>query len=66
MLPLTERVPKCILPVRGRPLIGRQIDTLSRCGVTDVTVLVGFAAAAVETTLAELYGAGRIRTPYNP
>lgn len=66
LLPLTERVPKCILPVRGRPLIGRQIDTLARCGVTDVTVVVGFAAEAVETTLAELYGPGRIRTLYNP
>ena len=29
LLPLTERVPKCVLPVR-RPLIGRQIDTLAR------------------------------------
>jgi choline kinase len=66
LLPLTERVPKCILPVRARPLIGWQIDTLARCGVTDVTVLVGFAADAVETTLAELYGPGRIRTLYNP
>ena len=66
LLPLTERVPKCILPVRGRPLIGWQIDTLSRCGVTDVTVIVGFAAEAVETTLAQLYGPGRIRTLYNP
>ena len=66
LLPLTERVPKCILPVRARPLIGWQIDTLARCGVSDVTVLVGFAADAVETTLAELYGPGRIRTLYNP
>ena len=66
LLPLTERVPKCILPVRARPLIGWQIDTLARCGITDVTVLVGFAADAVETTLAELYGPGRIRTLYNP
>ena len=66
LLPLTERVPKCVLPVRGRPLIGRQIDTLARCGVTDVTVVVGFAAEAVEATLAELYGPGRIRTLHNP
>ncbi len=66
LLPLTERVPKCILPVRGRPLIGRQIDTLARCGIEDVSVVVGFGAEAVETSLAELYGPGRIRTLYNP
>lgn len=66
LLPLTERVPKCILPVCGRPLIGRQIDTLARCGIGDVTVIVGFGAEGVETLLAELYGPGRIRTLYNP
>lgn len=66
LLPLTERVPKCILPVRGRPLIGWQIDTLARCGIADVTVIVGFAAESVETTLLELYGPRRIRTLYNP
>jgi choline kinase len=66
LLPLTERVPKCILPVRERPLIGWQIDTLARCGIADVTVIVGFAAESVETTLVELYGPRRIRTLYNP
>jgi choline kinase len=66
LLPLTERVPKCVLPVRGRPLIGWQIDTLARCGVADVTVVVGFAAEVVESTLAQLYVPGRIRTLYNP
>ncbi len=66
LLPLTERVPKCVLLVRGRPLIGWQIDTLSRCGITDVTVVTGFAADSVEATLGELYGPGRIRTLYNP
>ena len=66
LLPLTERIPKCILPVRGRPLIGWQIDALARCGIDDVTAVVGFGAEAVETRLAELYGPRRIRTLYNP
>jgi L-glutamine-phosphate cytidylyltransferase len=66
LLPLTERAPKCILPVCGQPLIGRQIDTLARCGIGDVTVIVGFGAQAVEKQLVELYGPRRIRTLYNP
>ena len=66
LLPLTEHIPKCILPVRGRPLIGWQVDTLARCGIEDITAVVGFGAEAVETRLAELYGPGRIRTLYNP
>jgi choline kinase len=66
LLPLTERIPKCILPVGGQPIIARQIDTLARCGIEDVTVVVGFGAEAVDTRLVELYGDGRIRTLYNP
>ena len=66
LLPLTERAPKCMLPVRGRPLIGRQIDALLRCGVDDITVVVGFGAESVEAGLAERYGPRRIRTLYNP
>ena len=55
-----------MLPVRGRPLIGWQIDTLARCGIDDVTVVVGFGAESVEARLAERYGPHRIRTLYNP
>ena len=66
LLPLTERAPKCMLPVQGRPLIGRQIDALARCGVDDVTVVVGFGAGLVESGLVEHYGPRRIRTLYNP
>ena len=66
LLPLTERAPKCMLPVGGRPLISRQIDALLSCGVEDITVVVGFGAALVETGLAERYGSRRVRTLYNP
>jgi choline kinase len=66
LLPLTERAPKCMLPVAGQPLVTRQIDTLVACGVEDITVVVGFGAELVETGLAQRYGARRVRTLYNP
>ena len=66
LLPLTERIPKCILPVQGRPLIAWQIDTLIRCGIDDIAVVVGFGAESVETRLAEHFRGQRIRTLYNP
>jgi choline kinase len=66
LLPLTEHIPKCLLPVHGRALVARQIDTLARCGIGDVTVVIGFGAETVEARLAELYGPRRIRTLYNP
>lgn len=66
LLPLTERAPKCMLPVAGRPLISRQIDALLKCGVADIAVVVGFGAELVEAGLAERYGSQRIRTLHNP
>jgi choline kinase len=66
LLPLTERIPKCMLPVQGQPLLEWQIDTLARCGIEDVAVVVGFGAEAVESRLAEVYGPGRVRALYNP
>jgi choline kinase len=66
LLPLTERAPKCMLPVLGRPLISRQIDALIRCGIDDIAVVVGFGAELVEAGLVEHYGARRIRALYNP
>ena len=66
LLPLTERAPKCMLPVRAKPLIGWQIDALFQSGIDDVTVVIGFGAEAVEAGLAARYGPRRVRTLYNP
>jgi choline kinase len=45
--PLTDAVPKCLVPVAGRPVLGRQIDALQRAGVDDVTVVAGYLAPQV-------------------
>ncbi len=33
MGPITRTTPKCLLPVGGKPLLGRWFDQLARCGV---------------------------------
>lgn len=66
LLPYTKEAPKCLVPIQGRPLLAWQIDALRRCGVEDITVVVGFMADAVEAKLAELYGENSIRTLFNP
>src|SRR5687768_9227816 len=38
--PLTDRVPKCLVPLAGRPLLSYWLELLVRHGVTDVTVNV--------------------------
>jgi choline kinase len=67
LLPLTAERPKCLLPLGPKTLIEWQIDVLSRCGVDEIVVVVGFRAALVEALLAKLAQPGlRIRTLLNP
>lgn len=40
--PFTDDRPKCLLEVGGRTLIDHQLSALSRCGITDVVVVVGY------------------------
>ena len=67
LLPLTEDCPKCLLPINSSRLIELQIKHLIECGIDDVTVVVGFRAAAVESFLGVFRRAGlAIRTLFNP
>ena len=65
LLPLTANSPKCILPIRGQTLIEWQIDELAKCGVDQVTVVLGYRADKVERILRSSYGANHVRTVYN-
>ena len=65
LLPLTADCPKCILTVGGRTFIEWQIDELAKCGIDQVTVVLGFRADKVERILRERYGSHRVNTIYN-
>jgi len=66
--PLTDELPKCLLPVRGdQSVLEVQLRTLAECGVDEAVVLVGFGAAQVEACVARRTPAGiRVRTAFNP
>ncbi|RPJ70712.1 MAG: phosphocholine cytidylyltransferase family protein [Acidobacteria bacterium] len=40
--------PKCLMPLGGRPLIERQIESIRSCGISAITAVVGYQAARVE------------------
>ncbi len=44
--------PKALLSFGGRSLLARHIDALRRCGVRDVTVVVGFEAGQIQRAVA--------------
>ena len=46
--PLTERRPKCMIDVRGEPLLQRLVRTLNRSGLHDVTVVRGYCKEAID------------------
>lgn len=44
---LTSGRPKCLLELHGQPILFHQLDLLDACGVTEVTIVTGFAAEHV-------------------
>src|SRR5580692_5191028 len=49
LYPVTERMPKSLAPVAGRPFVDWQIELLRRGGVNDVVMLVGHLADAIQS-----------------
>ncbi len=46
--PLTENQPKCMVDIRGQPLLRRLVSTLRESGVRDVNVVRGYRKEAVD------------------
>jgi NDP-sugar pyrophosphorylase family protein len=55
LLPLTEHVPKPMLPVGDRPLLERTIEQLRRSGIREVTLVTHYLAESIE----QHFGDGR-------
>lgn len=66
LLPLTETLPKCLLPVAGTTVLSLQLDTLERAGVVEAVIITGFMAASVEAEIADRTGPMRVQTLFNP
>jgi choline kinase len=64
--PLTDSAPKCAIAVNDRPLLQWQIEQLVRCGVNDISVVVGFGAEKVDQLLGDIQGPARVKTVFNP
>ncbi|HYI68613.1 MAG TPA: phosphoenolpyruvate mutase [Skermanella sp.] len=45
--PLTESLPKCMIDIRGQPLLGRLVATLKERGIEEVNVVRGFAKETI-------------------
>ncbi len=52
MRPLTDSIPKALIPAGGRPFLDHQLDWLAGHGVTDVVLCVGYRGDAIRAHLA--------------
>ncbi|MDQ2994545.1 MAG: sugar phosphate nucleotidyltransferase, partial [Pseudomonadota bacterium] len=53
--PLTDEIPKPLLPVAGKPLVAYQLEGLARAGYTDIVMNVAYKAEMIM----QLLGDGR-------
>jgi len=67
LLPYTASLPKCLVPVGGRPLLEWQLRNLYQCGVTEAVIVTGFMSGAVSSFTGQLKFPGfSLRILFNP
>ncbi len=54
--PITDTLPKPLIPINGKPIIAHQLEQLERIGITEVIVLTGYLAKSVESFCDEFAG----------
>ena len=53
LLPLTESVPKALVPVNGKPLIVRTIERLAQFGILDITISIRHKADHIREAIGD-------------
>lgn len=67
LLPLTERMPKCLIDLNGGSMLEWQLRALASAGVREAVIVTGFAEAQVEEALTRITPPQMtVRTLFNP
>ena len=59
--PLTDAIPKCLVPVGGRPLLDYWVDSLAEAGVAEARINTHAHADRVREYIASVNAGGRLR-----
>ena len=55
LAPITDTVPKSLVPVNGQPILFQQIECLRSNGIEDITVVSGYLAETLEKRVKESF-----------
>ena len=55
LAPLTDSIPKSLVPVNGKPILFKQIENLYESGITDITVISGYRANMLEAAVHDCF-----------
>lgn len=53
--PLTDKIPKCLVPVNGVPIIAKQIENLVDNGIREIYIVSGYKSDILESVLKGSY-----------
>ena len=51
MLPLTDKIPKPLLPVAGKPLLAHHLNALAKSNIREVVINISYLAEKIKTTI---------------
>lgn len=63
--PLTDRTPKCLLDIEGRPIIDRLLEALAAAGLRETVIVTGYLAERIDAHLAHVPPPLRVRLVRN-
>jgi choline kinase len=55
LAPLTDKCPKALIPVNGKPILIKQIENLLVSGIKDITVIAGYKAEVLSSEISSLF-----------
>ena len=55
LAPLTDTIPKSLVPVNGKPILFKQIENLYENDIFDITVISGYKAGVLSGALKESF-----------
>lgn len=66
LAPLTDRQPKCLLPVGGRSLLERMLGSLDALGIREAVIVVGHCQEQIRSLAGDRFGRLPVRYVENP